>query len=472
VGAGAPPPAARRRWLRRRSSWIALAAAVVVVAILAGVALLRGALSGGVDAVEFGALQQRGAGLNLPSPYSPYYAMSRAVGNRAYVGWVDDKRLRIAGLDLASGNPAWGPKDIPGTADKYDAMVATEAALVVVGEASSGTASRTLHVLDPKTGKHGWERTIDRDDTFFVFGSTLAIDSVKGNELHWYSLADGHSLGAVGDPREDSNWVATTTFAVSTPSDRAGPATADDGGSDPSVPGDDDRLVQVTADKRLRVVNRPGTPPAERSGVGDSSDHYLVTDGRLYVGTNESPYSVRAYSLDQLTAEPKIIYSSPDPKRRLDMLAPCGDGGVCMLDKASYDAKSAQVVSRGVDGHGKNWSRPAAGADKLLSVGDRALAVGGGSEVVSYLFDPAGKQLIVDTARYAVRVNARSLLLLNHAPSNSPGEINLLGMNADDGSVKPVGSPGTSISVAGCAWTESTLVCPTEQGFRVWRFTA
>ena len=174
-----------------------------------------------------------------------------------------------------------------------------------------------------------------------------------------------------------------------------------------------------------------------------------------------------------LTIEPQTIYSSPDPKRSLVAIAPCGAGRLCALDEGA-DSKSAEVVAFDVNAHKQLWRKPAAGADSLVPVGDQVLATSQDSTVVSYLYTADGKKQLLgsdDQKSTGERDNAHSLLFVSGAfGSTSLGDLSLVGVTTDGkrtalGPLQKVRSPS-------CSWNEKDIVCGTADKIQVWHFTS
>src|SRR5262249_16947060 len=149
--------------------------------------------------------------------------------------------------------------------------------------------------------------------------------------------------------------------------------------------------VQTGADKKLYLVDgKTGKTIRQWNAVESSSVKYFASAGKYYVGWG-SPYQIQAYDLNRQD-EPQTIYSSPDSKRALVTIAPCGAGRMCALDEAS-DNNSTEVVAFDVDAHRQLWRKPAAGTDTLVSLGDQVLATTtSGSPVASFLYSADGKK--------------------------------------------------------------------------------
>jgi molecular chaperone HscA len=283
-------------------------------------------------------------------------------------------------------------------------------------------------------------------------------------------IACGAQKWELRDPKDANGYQLTTTvFALDTESDLGGAAgfTGQPVAADPA---DDLRLLQLTSDKQLNVIDaRTGHVVKTRGNVALDRDLHWAYGGKLYTANDSQGYRVQMYDLDKL-GEPKVVYTSPND-RTLRSLAPCGAGIVCVLDASSYDDKTVEIAAISVDGAKQLWRKAAVGADQLVPMGPRVLATSVDSTPVSHLFGPKGTQLLPDDVENdaGVRVNGTSLILFSKAPSDYPDDVNLSGVSTAPRTPTSLGLL-QKVRTRSCSWNEAYIVCASADDFGVWRF--
>jgi outer membrane protein assembly factor BamB/actin-like ATPase involved in cell morphogenesis len=462
----APVPPRRAR----RAVWVAALAGALALALVVTVAvtlLLRGARAGG--AVEFTTLiQVAGATVPYDDPAKVDRAFTATGGDRAYVGWVRGRTLRVAAIDLKGGRQLWAPRTVA-DADSWE-MLRAGAPAVVALATNYASSDRTLYVLNPADGAQRWHRSLHRDDDALAFDSGLVVSDEHAHTTTLLDWRTGTEKWSRADPTDELSGTHKHVLDMSTVDDLAGPAGVDATPFAPNL-GDDHRVLRITADKTLTVLDAAtGKQLASRKSVGYPDDTYLAHDGALYVVTSDSPYRLLAYDLDKL-GEPVVAYTADDRNQRLQRIAPCGSGRVCLLDTVSSDDATTQVRSIDVTHHRQLWHQGAPGAEELIPMGDRVLATQDTGTAASWLFDAAGKQVLraEDRPEVGARVTAASLLMFSGQPSSYSGDIGLVGVGAGDGARTALGQL-TRVRSKDCSWSRTYLVCPGDKGFEVWRF--
>jgi outer membrane protein assembly factor BamB len=389
------------------------------------------------------------------------FPLTAVAGDRAFVGWrQSDGAIRVGGIDLATGRPAW-PVHTLGYYGDWNGMFAVPEALIVIGEHDDGRngPDYTLFVVDPATGAVRWQREFSiNSDGLEPYGSVLVYANGTDGVTSGLDWTTGKAKWSFHSPGGAPEQRITVNVG-------------------------DTRLGEVTADRTLRVYDvTTGALTSTVPDVGSPADRYLASGGRLYVASGDRGYQVRAYDLDHPGAAVQA-YSAP-PDRRLEAIEPCGPGRVCLLDEvptagAGVDS-TAEVAAIDVAARKQVWRKPAPGTGALIQLGDRILATGGrkgGTQ--NRLFDPSGRQLLQpeDQQGTALRLSSGSLLVFaRQRETAAPDGGSLVrdtpvdGVIATDGSRVPLGR----LSAFGfaCSATERYLVCPTAQEFRVWRYAS
>src|SRR5262249_46656562 len=160
---------------------------------------------------------------------------------------------------------------------------------------------RRMYVLDPADGHQLWTHDIYGDDHLIPISDLLVLVSPHDNMTRGLDRSTGEEKWHLADPTDaGGNQVDTIMLDVWTPKDLTGPANLDGYPAAPDL-GDDHRLLQITYDKQLNVVNADtGTVEKNQRGVGTTFDQYLAYDGKLYVFLSDSGYRIQAYDLNNL----------------------------------------------------------------------------------------------------------------------------------------------------------------------------
>src|SRR4029450_2825 len=200
-------------------------------------------------------------------------------------------------------------------------------------------------------------------------------------------MTDGSTAWERDDIRTDAG-TATAVFAVSTPDDLTGPARVNGAAYAPD-PDDDQRLVQISADRSARVIDAAtgDVVVAPRPGVADTDSPILAHDGRLIVSDESTNNTQRllAYDLSKL-GEPQGVTSIGGNVRVSD-LTPCGTDRVCWIETTGYDGKATQVAAINLTDSSGIWRRPLPNTDRLVPVGDHLLASQNTSPPTAALLD-------------------------------------------------------------------------------------
>jgi molecular chaperone HscA len=465
---GVSMPGRANAWYAKPITWIAAVAAVLVLVIVAttGYVLLRR----GEGPVDFQTLQSMGRiGTDLSGSSTADMSVALA-GDTGFAAWQSGENLEVAAVDLTNGKKLWS-RTVGGTAKQWLDIIAYPGIVIATAQDFNDNNPRGMYVLDAATGNPRWNRNVFGDDYLIPFNDVVVLVSPHDHTTIGLSPHDGTKRWELPDPADsDGDPVDTMVFGVSTGKDLAGPADLDGYPQAPDY-GDDRRLLQITYDRKLNVINADtGKVEKRRAAVGTTFDRYLAHDGRLFVFTRDNGYRVQAYDLAKL-GEPQVIYTAQDPRRGVDAMAPCGPARLCLLDTSSSDPRTTELVAIDVAGRRQLWRRPATGTDRLVPVGDRILATSVDGRPASFLFDPDGRQLLhsEDLAGVGVRVNAGSLIFFSGTPNSYPSDTSLAGVGAKEGGRVALG-PIPQTRSKECGWNERVILCAAANDFALWRF--
>jgi outer membrane protein assembly factor BamB/Ethanolamine utilization protein EutJ (predicted chaperonin) len=464
----APVSPGHRPWFARRLVWATAVAGLAVLTALAVAAYLG--LRSSVRPVDFATMAQTGT---LPTGLQggDLVDMSVAVsGDTGYLAWQHSDTLEVAAVDLGNGHERWRHA-VEGSSKQWEDIVVLPGAIMAEAKEYS-SKPHGLYVLDPASGTQLWTRDVYNQDWYLPVGDKLVLVSPHDHTVRGLDRRTGNQKWQLDDPKDRyGNQVDTIVFDTTTAKDLTGTASFSGYPTEPDL-GDDRRLLQITYDKTLNVIDADtGTVTKHRQGVGGTYDYYRAHEGRLYVVTRTDGYRVQSYDLDKL-GEPTVVYTAPDSKHSEVDIEPCGDGRLCVLDETSSDAKTAQVLAIDPASHKVVWQRDAPGTKLLVPVGDRILATNTDSTPASRLFDPDGKQLLGNEEQNAlgVRVNAGSLIFFADQPTSYSADNSLFGVTAGSGAHIALGPLAKTRSRA-CAWTQRYIVCARNDDFAIWRFT-
>ncbi|MFD6696608.1 Hsp70 family protein [Micromonospora aurantiaca (nom. illeg.)] len=444
----------------RRGRWIALGAGLVVVAVAASVLLW--VFRDRHPALDFHTaelVKTVSAGDTRPDQM-----FTATLGERAYLARsLPDDHLHVTAVEPATGKTVW-ERRTDATAQRWAGIRALPDGLLVLGDATGSDTPRVLAVLDGDSGKQRWRTDVGRDDTLYLGPDTIVRLDRTGERLVGLRLDDGRQRWERPNPRTEYGDARTKVVPVGTGAALDGPGNAE---GSPLAPwaGKADRLVQVGADRSVRVVDmRSGKILKDRGNVAGLDDPVAARDDRLYVAENERGLRLLAYDLGGL-GTPGVLYEAPEQGGRVKDLVTCGERRVCLLETPGSGADDTRVVAA-TEGEGtRQW--PAPRAESLVPVGEHVLAGRDSPDAVT-LFAPDGTAVLRDRDGTAVRLDAGNLLIFSEAPSAYEDDRVLAG-TAVDGKPVEMGQL-KQIRSESCSWNTEMLVCGAEKEFRLYRF--
>jgi molecular chaperone HscA len=455
------PPAPRRPLYKRPVLWIAAAAVALLGVVVAGALVL---LPG--DEVDFQPVAEVG---RVPSADDqPYYVYTDMVGDRAYLAYEreDDGRLEIIAVDPATAKVRWRVQT-QSTAERWDGISALPNAVIAFQSSSiPSTQSRDMAVHNPDDGTQMWHRLIAANDVVYPFKDVLVLVQASEQRLLGLDLKTGRQRWERQNPGKEQGLTGTAVHPVQTVEDVSGPASVS-GRPFAPVTGDDQRFVQIGADRSATVIDATdGSERKKRTNVADASDDVVAYNGRLLVAVAEEGYRLSAYDLDTM-AEPVNLYTAPDNTRRLDVLAMCGETRACLLDSVSADSESTAVVAVNLDKGGELWRRSAPGANVLVHFGEQVVARATTGDYEFRIFDPDGKELLKREGAVG-RVDAGNMLLFDEI-SSLADDYSVAGLHAGSKDVIEMGQL-KDVKTDSCSWNTTHIVCAGTKDFLVARF--
>ncbi|WBC17528.1 Hsp70 family protein [Micromonospora sp. WMMA1998] len=457
----AAPPGGRGRGRGRRGRWIALGAGVVVVGVVA--ATLLWVFRDRHPALDFHAPELVGAvGVGDERPGEMFTA---TVADRAYLAWSGpDDRLTVRAVDTATGKKIW-EQQTGVAADRWAGIRALPDGVAVLAEASGSATPRPLLVLDGGNGEQRWTIDIRGDDEIFLGADRVVWLDRTGNRLVGLRLDDGRQRWVRDNPRSEYGDARTVVVPVGTGEALDGAGYPD---GSPRAPwaGKADRLVQVGADRSVRVLAMgSGEVLKSRGNVADLDDPVTARDDRLYVAETDRGLRLVSYDLGSLGV-PDVLYAS-EPGSRAKDLVTCGEHRACLLEVPEAGADGTRVVAVTEGEDSRQW--PAPQAERLVPLGEHLLAERDTPRDAVTLFGPDGAAAVLrDRDGVAVRLDAGNLLLFSEAPSGYEDDRSLAGLALagkpfEMGLVKQIRSES-------CSWNTDTLVCGADKEFRLYRF--
>ena len=479
VQPAAPGPAARTSSAPRRGRRRAVLAAAVVALLVASAVTVVAWRAVGRDAATTGRpaptafrqLQQVGLPVHAPTSFTSGKVVSAVGSTRAYFGYGVGKVFTLWGIDIRSGRRLWGPTRFTTDRDRWDGMLVAGSRLILFAVPTNNQAY-TAAVVDGASGAEEWRRDfadqLDVLDDAMIqpTAQTLVVASNSERRILGLDWRTGAQRWVVPAGEWPVVLPVHATGELAAPLVLVGPYGMDDLRGRTRVYTTDDNQVSV-----LDASTGKAVPSTARV---TTLQRTLAVGGQLFLLDQDPPsYQIRVTSVDHPQAG-KVVYTAARPE--VYGLAPCGHGLVCVLDSSTgVDMQVAAVDP--VKGR-EVWRRPAPHASTLATVGDRVLAYDAFTDgPVSYLFDPAGKELLTpaDQKRVAMRASATGLLEFDRTEPRTPTSPVLRGIDPATGAATVLGEL-TSVFTRTCDWTASVVVCAgldtAGSVFQLWRFAA
>ncbi|MGI5213026.1 Hsp70 family protein [Plantactinospora sp. CA-290183] len=458
--------AGKGRGWRRRAAWIGAGVALALVGVVtAAVLYLTRDPYPALDFQDFAEI-----GRVTAREKDPTSLFTATAGDRAYVAYQrDDQRLDIAVLKPGSATVLRWITTESGS-EHWAGITALPDALIVRAHAVSSSTPREISAYDPDDGRKLWGRVTDGNDDVRYF------------ERH-VVLLDKSADTVVGiDVRSGAEWVApspkgeydsdSAIHPVRTAVGLGGPADPD--GEPTVLAGEDDpRLVEVGADGSIRVLDVATGKELRRSRpkVAGTGDLVLAYQDQVFVAAATSGYGLLRFDLARL-GEATNLYTAPDKTRRPSDLQPCGEQQVCLLETASSNGDTTQLVAVRTDGGAGNgqaeWRRDVPQAQRLLPVGENVVVGGSTPRSLIRLFTVDGAARLTRDG-VGVRVDGGNLLVFDGALSTYSDDASVAGVVAGSGQLDELGQL-KGVHSARCSWNSALIVCPAGSEFVLARF--
>ncbi|SCF06873.1 Hsp70 family protein [Micromonospora mirobrigensis] len=459
-GVPAAAPAGRRR---RRAPWIALGA-VLALAGVVGAGVLYWLNRDPYPPLRFRNLNE--IARTEAAATRPTGMFTAMFDDRAYLAQqLDDDRLDVRAVRAGTGDELWRVRSSVG-ARQWASIQAVPGGLLLVGGTVSSGSTRELLFLDGDSGQQRWRHPIGDDDKVFVGPRTAVWVDRAGGRLVGLGVHDGEQKWVKANPRDRYGDTDTQVVVLSTGKSLGGASFYNGRPRTPWV-GDVDRLVQVGADRSVRLIDlSSGQLLRERPNVADVDDRVVAYQDRLYVTENRSGYRLLSYDLETL-GEPTTLYTSPDDQRRpLDLVA-CGEHRACVLEERTGDAGHTEVVAAAEGEAVRRWAAPR--AEDLVPLGEHLLARSTSSDQSFTLYDPRGRAVLADRTGVGVRVDGGNLLAFAEPPSTVEDDRSVAGMSVDGDAPFEMGQL-TDVRSESCSWNSEVIACGAEKNFVLYRF--
>ncbi|MFC0006781.1 Hsp70 family protein [Micromonospora siamensis] len=459
-GGPAAAPATRRR---RRAVWVTLGA-VLALAGVAGAGVLYWLNRDPYPALRFRNVSE--IARTEAAPERPTGMFTAMLDDRAYLAQqLDDDRLDVRAVRAGTGDELWRVRSSVST-PQWASIQAVPGGLLLVGGTSGPGPGRELLFLDGDSGQQRWRHPIGDNDKVFVGPRTAVWVDRAGGRLVGLGVTDGEQKWVKASPHDRYDDTDTQVVVLSTDKSLGGASYYTGKPRTPWV-GDVDRLVQVGADRSVRLIDlSSGKLLRERPNVADVDDRVVAYQDRLYVTENQSGYRLLSYDLETL-GEPTTLYTSPDDQRRpLDLVA-CGEHRACVLEGRTGDAERTEVVAAAEGEAVRRWAAPR--AEDLVPLGEHLLARRTSSDQSVTLYDPRGKAVLADRTGVGVRVDGGNLLIFAEPPSTVEDDRSVAGMSVDGDMPFEMGQL-TDVRSESCSWNAEVIACGAEKNFVLYRF--
>ncbi|MEV0806256.1 Hsp70 family protein [Micromonospora sp. NPDC050200] len=445
-----------------RGLWIALGASLALIGVVAATVLWLA--WDRYPALEFRTLEV--VDKPIPAGAERSTAMFTAVlGDRAYLAHqLADDRLEVVAVHAGTGDELWREQTGIG-AQRWAGIRALPDGVAVLADASGDSTPRDLLVLDAGSGAERWRLSVHGDDDLYYTRDTAVWVDRTGDRLVGLRMRDGDEAWRQDSPRNDYGDARTQVVRVSTAEALGGAGSVSGAPTAPWL-GAADRLVQVGADRSVRLIDMDsGDLLRSRTNVADVDDLVAAHADRLYVVEDGRGYRLLGYDLASL-AEPDVLYSAPDDRRRPKSLVACGEHRACLLETPDGESARTEVVAATEGNGSRHW--PAPEADTLVPLGEHLLARQDPPRSTVTLFDAGGKAVLADRDGVAVRLDAGNLLIFAEPPSTVEDERSVAGMSVgadrpfEMGQLKDVRSES-------CSWNTEVIACGREKDFVLYR---
>ena len=462
AAASAPVPGVAGGPGSRRTVWIVAAAVLALAGVVTAAVLYL--TRGGYDDIEFQTFAD--IGRIAASEENPSYAHTAVLGDRAYMAVErSDNRRDVVAAETGTAKQLWSVTTDT-TSDRWLRLAAVPNALLVFADAIGATTPRELAVLDPADGAKLWSMNLFGEDDVRIFEDVLVVVDRTANRLVGRDLRSGRERWTQATPKGPYDFD-TAVYTVTTDEDLSGPGLFA-GGPQAQVRDDDQRIVQISADRSARVIDATnGKVLRSRTNVAEPDDVVLAHEDRLYAA--DGGYQLAAYDLASM-GEPRNLYRAADDRRRIGGLVPCGQDQVCLLETVSSDRATTELVAVDTEKQGERWRKETPERQLLVPVGEHVMVASNLGDYAVEVFGPDGEQKVRGEG-VAARVDGGNLLLFAENPSTFSDDASVVGVHVGSGGQIQLGLL-KAVRAADCSWNAEVIVCPSDSDFVFRRFAA
>ena len=478
-----PTPPPRTPWYKRNKRFtIPGAAVLVLVLVVAGYFLLRSPY------------QERGFDDQLKSlgamGFEGDNAWSHVDGDTAYTVNIDTgDSYGSAGTAIVRaiplgdggkiGKPKWTKKISSHGAD-WDTDAGVDfypGGGLAIRYASEGDKPGRYFMIDPADGSYWHSQAADDDyfDVVSVPAGVVVRQTSDGSSAIAYDISNGHTkwkskgLGYYESLPEDFDQAGS--FDSPNPSHglhKSTRAVFIDANNNATV-------VDLKTGKKLANGTKQRVTPAT-DDMGDTSGHRLVYNGMLIDSSDESGFSIRAFSLKDMSQT--WVYNAPSGAYP-GWVEPCGETLICIEQHRNDDTDEVKpstqrlVVLDLADGSEEKWDKKVPGLASAIPVGDRIVVTAhGADDATTTIYDQDGDVQRTLHGQDAARIDNATILLADGVVSSDEVDPNwsMSGYGVQSGGTSQLGK--FNVDLTTCEHSDAYLACAdtTNGKFRFYRF--
>jgi hypothetical protein len=447
-----PPSEIRRSGAKRQRRRRGALGTLLVLACLAAsggiVSLVNRAAPPPVAPPSIGPLRPIGSGVSYgQAGIGSGWPLTSIRGNRAFAAWAQsDQTLAAAAIDLETGHQLWRHHD--SVSGIWFDWTGSEEVLVGAYRTAYSPPTLTAVAFDSGTGAVLWRKVFSR--YMWQLGDIVVIDTSDG--VLGLDLRTGAQVWKLPVGQLD----ATFLMPMEASRDSADPVIRRHEGWT------DHRIVIAEWEGSLRIVNTDTGAVTHETTVPIKRKLDLVgaIDGKAFV--------VDGNELMMISGDGRSTIYTASADLRLAQAAPCGEGRLCVSEAfdGTYRLTVLDLATKRILLQMPSsvflFGSASSGYYFISSQKDLRVFEGAGTLVKS--FDLTTDRLLTVSTDLVIQLRGN----FQEPFRPVPVQVGIGALLAK--SSTPIGN--LTVFAQTCRATTTTLVCPTETGFQVWRFAA